>query len=90
MTTDSTDSVKQQPVEGVLVGILLTHLSPWLSVILESHSEAKILFQSYKFCYLLFLSDFRIKIKLLHMAYKPQADPCSFIFLCHPLQFKPL
>lgn len=90
MTTDSTDSVKQQPVEGVLVGILLTHLSPWQSVILESHSEAKIIFQSYKFYYLLFLSDFRIQIKLLHMAYKPQADPCSFIFLCHPLQFKPL
>ena len=47
MTIDSIDSVKQRPVEGVLVETLLTHLSPWLSVILESHSEAKILFQSY-------------------------------------------
>lgn len=87
---DRFSGFSQTAAEGVLVGILLTHLSPWLNVILESHSEAKILFQSYKSYYLLFLSDFRIKIKLLHMAYKPQADPCSFIFLCHPLQFKPL
>lgn len=47
MTIDSIDSVKQRPVEGVLVEILLGSSISWLSVILESHSEAKILFQSY-------------------------------------------
>lgn len=84
----SVDSVKWR-----LMRVLWLEFS-WLISLAKNnschlHSEAKMLFQSYKLCHLLSLRDFRIKARLLHRAYKAQADPGSFIFLCHTLH-KPL
>lgn len=75
---------------GCSAEILLTHLSPWLSVILLNPTLKPKYYSKVINFIIFYFSDFRIKIKLLfHMAYKPQADPCSFLFLSHPLCSNP-